>query len=155
MSAFAPVIVHSDDGSVVVWDFAEGRNHIRLLLGADETAGRLSFFESVLARGQSVSAHTHANEDEYWYFVDDGMEVALDGTPVAARANTLVAIPAGTLHAVRNPTSAPIRSVFFTTPGGLEAFFAGLAELVAAGGGTAEERARLFESTGTSFPRRG
>ncbi len=155
MSAFSPLIVHAGDRGVVVWDFAEGRNHIRRLLGAEQTAGRLSFFESRLAPRTAVAAHTHANEDEYWYFLADGMEVSLGAEVVVARAHTLVAIPAGTEHAVRNAGDTDAGSVFFTTPGGLENFFAGLAELVAAGGGTPEERARFFESTGTTFPRRG
>ena len=151
MSAFAPVIVGSDDQSVAVWDFVEGQNHIRCLLGAAQTAGRLSFFEHRLAPNQTITAHVHKDVDEFWYFLDDGMVVRLDDRLIETKARTLVAIPAGTLHEVRNGGTSVIQSVFFTTPGGLEHFFAGMAALIATSDPRPEDFARLFEESGTSL----
>ena len=150
MTAFEPIVVNSGDQSVVVWDFADGGNHIRCLLGAKETAGRLSFFEHRLAPDQAIAAHVHEDQDEFWYFLDDGMVVSLGGQTITTRACSLVAIPAGTVHEVRNGGQEPVKSIFFTTPGGLEQFFAAVAALVASGTARPEDFARAFSESGTS-----
>lgn len=151
MSSFEPRVVNSADPDVTVFDFFDGDNHIRRLLGADQTAGRFSFFESVLAPGVVVSAHVHREEDEYWYMLDSGIEVLLGERRIPIASGTVVAIPAGTLHEVKNASNASVRSLFFTMPGGLEHFFAGMDRLLRSGGGP-QEFAELFSRTGTSFP---
>ncbi len=152
MSAFEPRVVNTDDEDVTVWDFANGDNHIRRLLGSDHTAGRLSFFESVLAPGFVVKAHVHRDEDEYWYMLDPGIEVQLGTHRRPIAPGSIVAIPAGTIHEVANIGTEKARSLFFTMPGGLEDFFTGLADLARAKA-PPEQFAALFERTGTSFPR--
>ncbi len=154
MSAFEPRVVSSDDPGVTVWDFMDGENHVRQLMGADQTAGRLSFFESVLAPGVVITAHIHREVDEYWYMLDGGIEVLLGGRQIPVAAGSIVAIPAGTLHELRNAADTSVRSIFFAIPGGLEDFFAGTSDLLASGAKPADFAA-LFERTGTVFPRNG
>jgi hypothetical protein len=77
--------------------------------------------------------------------------VQLGDEKVGVEANTLVAIPAGTEHAVFNPGDAEVRAVFFTTPGGLEEFFAGLSRLLASAESKPEDFAQLFQATGIGF----
>ena len=151
MNAFEPRVVHTNDPDVTVWDFANGDNHARRLLGADQTAGRVSFFESVLAPGFVVNAHIHRDEDEYWYMLDSGIEVRLGDRRIPVAGGTVVAIPAGTLHEVTNSSASKVRSIFFTSPGGLEHFFTGLDDFARRGASPAEF-AQLFERTGTTFP---
>jgi mannose-6-phosphate isomerase-like protein (cupin superfamily) len=151
MSAFEPMIAHSDEARVTVWEFGEGRNHIRCLISAADTAGRLAFFENRLSPGATIPAHIHHHEDEYWYVIDDGLEVRLGAEMVVVKANTLIAIPAGTEHAVFNKGNAQVRAVFFTTPGGLEAFFEGLSKLLGSPESRPEDFAKLSETTGTTF----
>jgi mannose-6-phosphate isomerase-like protein (cupin superfamily) len=151
MSAFEPIIVQSDEERVTVWEFDEGRNHIRCLISAADTAGRLAFFENRLSPGAAIPVHVHYHEDEYWYIIDDGLEIQLRGEMVAIRANTLIAIPAGTEHAVSNKGDTQVRAVFFTTPGGLEAFFEGLSKLLESPESKPADFAKLFETTGTTF----
>ncbi len=152
MSAFEPLVVHTNDPEVTVWDFANGDNHARKLLGADQTSGRVSFFESVLAPGFVVSAHIHRDEDEYWYMLDSGIEVRLNDRKIPIACGTVVAIPAGTIHELTNASHAKVRSIIFTNPGGLELFFAGLADLLKSGA-QPSDFAALFERTGTTFPK--
>jgi mannose-6-phosphate isomerase-like protein (cupin superfamily) len=151
MSAFAPVIVTSGQDRVAVWEFDEGRNHIRCLLAAADTAGRLAFFENRLSPGAIVPAHIHHNEDEYWYFPEGGLRVQLGDKTVDVDANTLVAIPAGTEHAISNIGNAPVLALFFTTPGGLEEFFDGLSRLMASSESSPDQFAQLFEAKGITF----
>jgi mannose-6-phosphate isomerase-like protein (cupin superfamily) len=151
MSAFEPMIVQSDEERVAVWEFGEGRNHIRCLISAADTSGRLAFFENRLSPGAAIPVHIHHHEDEYWYIIDDGLEVQLGAEMVAIKANTLIAIPAGTEHAVFNTGDTQVRAVFFTTPGGLEAFFEGLSKLLESPEAKPADFANLFERTGTTF----
>jgi mannose-6-phosphate isomerase-like protein (cupin superfamily) len=151
MSAFEPVIVQSDQERVTVWEFDEGRNHIRCLLSAADTAGRLAFFENRLSPGAVVPAHIHHNEDEYWYMIDDGLDVQIDSERIAIKANTIIAIPAGTEHAVFNTSDTNVRAIFFTTPGGLEEFFEGLNKLLASPESKPEDFAQLNQATGITF----
>ena len=151
MSAFEPMIVQSDDERVTVWEFGEGRNHIRCLISAADTAGRLAFFENRLSPGATIPGHIHHHEDEYWYIMDNGLDIQLGAEMIAVKANTLIAIPAGTEHAVFNTGDAQVRAVFFTTPGGLEAFFEGLSKLLDSPESKPEDFTKLFEATGTTF----
>jgi len=150
MSAFEPIVVQSDDEKVNVWEFGK-ENHIRCLISAADTAGRLAFFENRLSPGATIPVHIHHHEDEYWYFMDDGLEVQLGTEKLTIKANTLIAIPAGTEHAVFNRGNALVRAVFFTTPGGLETFFEGLSKLLQSPESKPADFTKLFETTGTTF----
>ena len=150
MSAFEPIVVQSDDRVVKVWEFGE-ENHIRCLASAADTAGRLSFFENRLFPGAAIPLHIHHHEDEYWYIIDDGLELRLGDQMITVRARTLIAIPAGTEHAVFNTGDAQARAVFFTTPGGLEAFFEGASNLLGSSGSTPADFTELCEATGTTI----
>ena len=152
MSAYPPVIVHSAQPSLRAWSFSTGANQVRCLLESSQTAGKLSFFESVLSPGVIVTAHVHDSEDEYWYMLDAGLEVRLGSEKARIEPSTVVAIPAGTLHELVNTGDTEVRSLFFTTPGGLEDFFAGIDGLNRSSESTSADFARLFESTGTRFP---
>jgi cupin superfamily acireductone dioxygenase involved in methionine salvage len=70
---------------------------------------------------------------------------------ITVRNRTLIAIPAGTEHAVFNTGDAQVRAVFFTTPGGLEAFFEGASNLLGSPEGAPAEFTKLYEATGTTF----
>jgi len=150
MSAFEPKAVQSDEEKVTVWEFGK-ENHIRCLIRAEDTSGRLAFFENRLSPGAKIPVHTHHREDEYWYIMDDGLEVQLGPERLIVKANTLIAIPAGTEHAVFHTGHALVRAVFFTTPGGLETFFQGLSKLLQSPESTPADFTKLYDATGTTF----
>ena len=150
MSAFEPIVVQSDDEKVTVWEFGK-ENHIRCLISAADTSGQLAFFENRLFPGAKIPVHIHQHEDEYWYIMDDGLEIQLGTERLIIKANTLLAIPAGTEHAVFHTGNALVRAVFFTTPGGPETFFEGLSKLLQAPERGPADFTKLFETTGTTF----
>jgi mannose-6-phosphate isomerase-like protein (cupin superfamily) len=150
MSAFEPIIVQSDDRSVKVWEFGED-NHIRCLASAVDTAGRLSFFENRLSPGAAIPLHVHHHEDEYWYVFDDGLKLRLGTKMINVKAKTLIAIPAGTEHAVFNTGPKVAGAVYFTTPGGLEAFFEGVSNLLGSLESEPADFIKLYKATGTTI----
>jgi mannose-6-phosphate isomerase-like protein (cupin superfamily) len=151
MSAFEPVVVQSEQDRVTVWEFDVGRNHVRCLLSAADTAGRLAFFENQLKPGATVPAHIHHNEDEYWYMLNDGLDVQIGDKTVAVAANSVIAIPSGVEHAVFNTSGSEVRALFFTTPAGLEEFFEGLSRLLASPDSNHEAIAGLMKEKGITF----
>jgi mannose-6-phosphate isomerase-like protein (cupin superfamily) len=63
--------------------------------------------------GETVPAHTHADEDQvYWVQSGRGF-VELDGVRTEVAAGSAVLIPLGTEHLITNTGSDPLAYVFF------------------------------------------
>jgi hypothetical protein len=92
-----------------------------LLAGGSATGGAASFVLHPLApRALGSPVHTHSREDEWTYVV-------------LARPGDLVLKPRTVPHAFWNPTDEPARMLEVITPGGFEAYFEELGEILAAG----------------------
>jgi mannose-6-phosphate isomerase-like protein (cupin superfamily) len=102
-----------------------------LLAGADATDGRAAFVEHPLApRALGAPVHTHTNEDEYSFVLEGTIGVEIAGEQFEAGVGTLVAKPRGIPHAFWNPKDEPARILEVIVPGGFEAYFAELDEIV-------------------------
>jgi mannose-6-phosphate isomerase-like protein (cupin superfamily) len=63
--------------------------------------------------GESVPAHTHADEDQVYYVASGTGFVVLDGERTDVSAGSAVLIPLGTEHEITNTGSTPLDYVFF------------------------------------------
>ncbi|WP_211245759.1 cupin domain-containing protein [Actinomadura oligospora] len=110
-----------------------------------------SVFETVVAPGFDVGAHTHQELEECFYILDGELDVfafepteraGLDWTrwesadgqrPVRAGAGSFMFIPPGCPHAFRNPTGAPTRVLQTASPPpSHEQYLKAVAEILAA-----------------------
>ncbi len=63
--------------------------------------------------GDTVPAHTHADEDQVYYVATGAGFVVLDGVRTEVAAGDCVLIPLGTEHEITNTGTEPLDYVFF------------------------------------------
>lgn len=57
---------------------------------------------------QSTRGHTHAGQEEVYYFINGNGRMELDGEVFEVRSGDVVLIPDGAFHRVHNPTDQPL-----------------------------------------------
>ena len=103
-----------------------------LVLPSEATAGQVAVVEHLLApRALGALVHTHRNEDEYSLVLEGTIGVEIGGETLEAGPGAVVLKPRGIPHAFWNPTDEPARLLELIVPGGFEAYFAELGELLA------------------------
>lgn len=106
-----------------------------LVLPSSATSGRLAVVEHPLApRSLGSPVHTHRNEDEYSIVVEGVVGAQIGDRVVRAEPGAVLVKPRGVPHAFWNPTDEPARLLELIAPGGFEAYFKELGEILGAGG---------------------
>ena len=122
---------------------------LQFLIAPEQSSGKISLYRGTLPPGIVVPLHSHP-EPEVLYVLEGNLEVyqetaAQPGWAIA-RAENVVAIPAGIKHALRNTSSSPATTVLVTQDR-LYAFFREIAKPVDGQPGTSpspEELQQLF-----------
>jgi quercetin dioxygenase-like cupin family protein len=100
---------------------------------SDQTGGRLVCVEISVPPGSGVPPHRHTEEDEAFYVLSGQIVIEGDdcgGAPVHLGAGSFFYGPRGRVHGFANHGVDIAKLLVFITPGtGIEAMFAGLAEL--------------------------
>jgi quercetin dioxygenase-like cupin family protein len=89
----------------------------------EQTGGRLTLFENVIAPGDGPPLHAHADEDESWIVLEGELRFRLGDELASAPAESFVFVPRGTPHCFQNVGDGPARIVVLFTPSGMERFF--------------------------------
>ena len=119
-------ILSPGDGAIT-----RGRaGQIAFKIRAADSGGAYSTWEYLVRPGGVSSAHYHRRIFESWYVLDGRLEVRLHDRWSAVPAGSVVLIPAGVVHAFRNPTAEPARLLLTAAPGGVERYFEDLDELI-------------------------
>ncbi len=88
-----------------------------------DSDGQFALVEVVGLLGSGPPPHIHRSVDEVYCLLEGELEV-LDGERTfTAKAGAVFHIPKGTLHAWRNATTKPARTLLFIVPAGFEGFF--------------------------------
>lgn len=113
-----------------------GQIEIRFLLDGDDTGGRLSVFEFLVAPGARVPApHYHEEVDEVAYGLEGVLTFTVDGRSVQIAPGDRCFIPRGAIHHFVNAGAEPTRTLSVLTPASIgPAYFRDMAVLLAAGG---------------------
>jgi mannose-6-phosphate isomerase-like protein (cupin superfamily) len=103
-----------------------------VLLESDASNGQFSLLEHPLApRALGAPVHTHTREDEYSIVLEGTIGVEVDGRAFDVARGEIAVKPRGIPHAFWNPTDEPARILELIVPGGFEAYFAELGEILA------------------------
>ena len=106
-----------------------------LMLGGDQTGGRLSVLEHPLApRALGSPVHTHRNEDEYSVVLEGVVGAQIGDQVVEVGPGAVLVKPRGVPHAFWNPSDEPARLLEIISPARFEHYFEGLAEIFSAPG---------------------
>ena len=135
-STTAPRIVGPAEGAAVQL----GLLRVRHMIGAGDAGGGFSLVEHPIEpRGLAAPLHRHANEDEYSFVLEGRMGAKLGDHVVYAEPGDLVFKPRRQWHTFWNAADAPCRILEIIAPGGFEAYFDEVAELLASPGFTPEQ----------------
>ncbi|HET6865600.1 MAG TPA: cupin domain-containing protein [Solirubrobacteraceae bacterium] len=114
---------------------------ITVRLRAEQTDGQLGLVEQVVPGGYPGPAmHVHPDFDETFYVIEGKLGFRVGDHAYEAGPGTVAFMPRGTPHTFANPGPEPARSLVLATPGGFEAYFEELIELVRRTGGLPPER---------------
>jgi quercetin dioxygenase-like cupin family protein len=87
-----------------------------------------------LPGGRAPIDHLHPEQDETFEVLAGTLHARIDGEERAFAAGERFDVPRGTVHAMWNPSSEPVRAIWRTSPRlGTLAWFEGLDELTRAG----------------------
>jgi quercetin dioxygenase-like cupin family protein len=90
---------------------------------AELLGGTTSIHEGLIAPGELIPPHTHANEDQCLYVVSGALHLEIGGEFIEAPAGSYVIKPRGLPHAFWNPGSTPALVLEITSPGGFEPYY--------------------------------
>jgi quercetin dioxygenase-like cupin family protein len=94
-----------------------------------ETGGRVTAFETVVAPGLGPPLHEHANEEETLYVLEGEVRFKLGDRVVSGPPGAFVFVPRRTPHSFQNVGDTPARLLIHFTPSGMERFFEEFADL--------------------------
>jgi quercetin dioxygenase-like cupin family protein len=113
---------------------------ISVRLRAEQTAGQLGLVEQVVPGGYPGPAmHVHPDFEETFYVIEGKLGFRVGDQAYEAGPGTVAFMPRGTPHTFANPGEEPARSLVLVTPGGFEAYFEELIELIGRTGGLPPE----------------
>ena len=114
-----------------------GPNRAVFPLTGDETGGRYSLTEFVMAPPPAPGPppHIHEDADEAVYVVEGTLEMGIGVQKLTGTAGSVMLVPRGTLHSLINPGPGPARMLVILSPPGYEGFWREMAELRARLGG--------------------
>ena len=111
----APAVTATRDCPLeaVVAHGGEGTIGFRRLV--DDNGGGLNFVDlAEVPPGASIGVHTHAgNQEEYYFVVDGTATMHLDGQTVEVGTGDLVRNPPGGTHGLTNNGAEPVRLLVF------------------------------------------
>jgi quercetin dioxygenase-like cupin family protein len=91
---------------------------IKFLLTKDDTGGALTMFEAIVPPKAGVGVpHYHSGWEETIYGIDGTTTMTVAGKRVDVKAGDALVIPRGAVHALKNETDLPARSLAVITPG--------------------------------------
>jgi len=91
---------------------------ITFLLTKDDTGGALTMFEATVPPGAGVGVpHYHSGWEETIYGIDGTTTMTVAGKRIDVKAGEALVIPRGVVHALKNETDRPARSLAVITPG--------------------------------------
>jgi quercetin dioxygenase-like cupin family protein len=91
---------------------------IKFLLTKDDTGGALTMFEATVPPGAGVGVpHYHSGWEETVYGIEGVTTLTVAGKRIDVKAGDALVISRGVVHALKNETDRPARSLAVITPG--------------------------------------
>ena len=111
--------------------FQAGDDHVRLIVSADETDGRYSMLEWIVAAGERLPngvtrdyfPHLHRGCEETFLVQSGSLEFLIGDEVVNLEAGDFVRVPAGVRHGYQNTSGKPVEMLIMFSPGGFEELF--------------------------------
>lgn len=104
---------------------------ITFLINGSDTQGAWSLLEyEAPARFAGPAPHWHRRATELFYVLEGALTLRLGGETHTLHPGDFALVPPGTQHSFHNAADAPTRFLVHLSPGGMEAYFMELAEMM-------------------------
>lgn len=118
---FEGFIVNEEEGEA--FRLRDGRANVKIKISKQQGAGSISLLASVVATNDAILVHKHLNEDEFIFIRQGSGLFTLGEKEQAVKAGSIVLIPKGVWHGLKNTGTEDIGLVFGYSPAGFEGFF--------------------------------
>jgi quercetin dioxygenase-like cupin family protein len=108
---------------------------ISVLLGGEQTGGRLTVMLGNAPPGGGPPPHLHTNEDELFLVVEGRISYFANDCWTEIGPGGAIYFPRGVVHSFRNIGTTPSKHWLIATPSGLEKFFGECADEFGKAGG--------------------
>lgn len=111
--------------------FEAGEDRARLIVSADETDGRYSMLEWIVAAGEKLpevatrdyGPHLHRWCEETLLIQSGSLELLVGDDVVTLEVGDFLRVPPGVRHGYQNTSGEPVEMLVTFSPGGLEELF--------------------------------
>jgi quercetin dioxygenase-like cupin family protein len=97
---------------------------------AEQTNGAFGLVEIICPAGFVAPMHRHHLEDESFYVLEGEVMFFLEDERIVVGAGGFAFLPRGHAHGFQITSQCPLRAISMFTPGGFEAFFEDVGEVV-------------------------
>ncbi len=108
---------------------AHNADCMRILVSGDATGGAYAVGLRISQPGFTSPLHCHSREDEVFHILEGRLRIWCDGRDIDVGPGDTTALPRGLPHSFQVISATPARLLTTLVPGGLENFFAAVAEL--------------------------
>lgn len=126
---------------------------MKVMLGREHTGGTFSAIYGELKPGEGPDLHLHHDREEYFYVLDGTYAVGIDGKETIVGPGSMVFVPRGTVHSIKNIGTTAGRALEWTVPGGNGDYFREMHRMGAGGGFNPAVFAEINQRYRTEFAR--
>ena len=118
---FEGIVVNENDGEA--FRLRDGRAVVKIKISKRQGPASMSLLTSTVATNDAIRIHKHLHEDEI-FFIRQGTGIfTLGDREHAVAGGSLIFIPKGIWHGLKNTGAEEITTVFGYSPAGFEDFF--------------------------------
>jgi quercetin dioxygenase-like cupin family protein len=118
---FEGVVVNENEGEA--FRLRDGRAVVKIKISKRQGPSSMSLLTSTVAVNDAIRIHKHLNEDEIFFIRQGSGAFTLGQKEYDVKAGSLIFIPKGVWHGLRNTGNEEIATVFGYSPAGFEDFF--------------------------------
>jgi quercetin dioxygenase-like cupin family protein len=118
---FEGLIVSEDEGEA--FRLRDGRAAVKIKIPKQPGVTSVSFLASIVPTNDTILVHKHLNEDEFVFIRQGSGIFTLGEKEHDVRAGSIILIPKGVWHGLKNTGTEDIGLFFGYSPAGFEGFF--------------------------------
>jgi mannose-6-phosphate isomerase-like protein (cupin superfamily) len=120
-SDFEGLVVTEEEGEA--YRLRDGRASVKIKISKQQGATSISLLASVVATNDAILVHKHMNEDEFIFIRQGSGIFTLGEKEHAVKSGSVILIPKGVWHGLKNTGKEDIGLFFGYSPAGFEGFF--------------------------------
>ena len=120
-SDFEGIVVNEEEGEA--FRLRDGRAVVKIKISKRQGPASMSLLTSTVATNDAIPIHKHLHEDEIFFIRQGTGLFTLGKKEHTVHAGSLIFIPKGVWHGLKNTGAEEIATVFGYSPAGFEDFF--------------------------------